>query len=192
MQRLLRYIAIFSVLAFGLLAVSNLASAQNEPSLGIAGPGWRLIELQGAPGDVRNTTDVNISLNFDADGRAGGQSTCNSYSAEFSQGASNSLTFGPIISTKRACVDPDLMNLEIEYLGALQGVQSYNLDNATLKLFYNNGNGVLTYEPTPAPTIGMPQTGAGFADVAPFAVLGVSLVLLGAAFLVYRRSADLA
>ena len=187
MQRLLRYMVVFSVVALGLLSVGSLAFAQTGQSLGIAGAGWRLAELQRAPGDVRDTSDVIITLNFDSQGEASGQSTCNGYSATYQQGPNNTLTFGSILSTKRACMDLDL---EIEYYNALQGVSSYNLDNATLKLFYNNGNGVLTFEPIPA-QVGMPQTGAGFADVAPFAVLGVSLVLLGAGFLVWRRSAEL-
>ncbi|MGA7732113.1 MAG: META domain-containing protein [Chloroflexia bacterium] len=189
MQRLLRYVVVFSVVALGLLSVGSLAFAQAGQSLGIAGAGWRLAELQRAPGDVRDTSDVTITLNFDGQGEASGQSTCNGYSTTYQQGPDNTLTFGNILSTKRACMELDL---EIEYYNALQGVSTYNLDNATLKLFYNNGNGVLTFESAPAPVIGMPQTGAGFADVAPFAVLGVSLVLLGAGFLVWRRSADLA
>jgi heat shock protein HslJ len=188
MQRLLRYVVVFSVVALGLLSVGSLAFAQAGQSLGIAGAGWRLVELQRAPGDVRDTSDVTITLNFDDQGEASGQSTCNGYSTTYQQGPNNTLTFGNILSTKRACENLDL---EIEYYNALQSVSSYDLDNATLKLFYNNGNGVLTFEPTPA-QVGMPQTGAGFADVAPFAVLGVSLVLLGAGFLVWRRSADLA
>ena len=189
MQRLLRYVVVFSVLALGLLSVGSFAFAQVGQSLGIAGEGWRLVELQRAPGDARDTSDVTITLNFDDQGEASGQSTCNGYSATYQQGANNSLTFGSLLSTKRACENLDL---EIEYYNALQGVSTYNLDNATLKLFYNDGSGVLTFEPTPAPIIGMPQTGGGFADVAPFAILGVSLVLLGAGFLVWRRSVDLA
>ncbi len=198
MQRLLRYIAAFSLLAIGLFSVVSLAHAQTGPSLGIAGEGWHLTQIQRSAGNSTDTSDVTITINFDDQWQASGHSTCNSYGASYQQGADNSLTFSDFLQTFRACVDTRLMGLENEYFAALQNVTSYNLNNDTLQLFYNGGNSVLTFEPTPVPgttgttggtTIGMPQTGLGVADITPSVIFGVSLLLLGASLLVWRRLA---
>lgn len=185
MQRALRYFTAFSLLAFVLFAAVGSASAQ---SAGLGGTSWKLIEIKSPALVVKNTADQSITINFDDKGAAGGESTCNVYGSTYTTGADELLTITDIISTLRACVDTGLMDLETEYFAALAAVTHYEITGGNLILHYGSG-GTLTFQPT-TQVIGMPQTGAGFgfAETAPFAILGVSLILLGAGFLVWKRA----
>jgi heat shock protein HslJ len=187
MRSAFRFLLALPLLAVGLLSAGTHAQAQTA---GLAGTSWKLVEIQGPTMGVQNTSGQNITINFDSQGHAGGQSTCNVYGGEYAAGADGSLSITNVISTLRACVEGDLQGLETEYFNAISSVKSYAYDGNNLALAYGNG-GILTYQPTNV-TIGMPQTGYGFADVAPFGILGLSMILLGAGFLVWRRSTDLA
>lgn len=184
MQRTLRYLLVLPLFAFVIFAAIGSASAQSGR---LAGTTWKLTSIQSPTSGVKNTSDQSITLNFDSKGTAGGQSTCNSYGGNYAVGADGSLAITQIISTLRACVDNALMDLESEYYDALNAVTAYTLNGDTLQISYANG-GVLTFQADNV-AVGMPQTGYGFADTAPFAIFGVSLVLLGAGFLVWKRTA---
>jgi heat shock protein HslJ len=76
------------------------------------------------------------TIQFDpTTGRAAGFAGCNRYSAGYTL-AGDSLTFGPAVSTKMACVDGD--ELERAYLAMLPAIRSYTLSDSTLTL---NGSG---------------------------------------------------
>lgn len=184
MQRRFRILLALPLLAFVLFVAVGSANAQQAS---ISGTSWKLVSIQDASG-TKNTSDQNITLNFDSNGQAGGQSTCNSYGGSYTMGANGSLVLTDIISTLRACVDNALNDLESEYYAALNTVSAYSINGSMLTLTFAN-NGTLTYEAASA-NVGMPQTGEsfGFADAAPLSVLAVSLVLLGAGFLVWKRA----
>ena len=187
MQLKLSYFLALPLFAFILVAAVGSASAQQAE---LAGTSWKLTSIQSPTSGTKSTSDQNITLSFDSKGNVGGQSTCNSYNGSYTAGDDGSLAITQVISTLRACVDNALMDLEAEYYAALNDVTSYALNGDTLVLTSADG-GTLTFESANA-TVGMPQTGAsfGFADAAPFAVLGVSLVLLGAGFLFWRRASQ--
>lgn len=180
--------------------ISNPAHAQetNDNALpaGVIGAEWKLMEIQRSAEDVLNTEHLNVTLKFDAQGHAGGDSTCNYYGADYQTGPDQALTFHNLISTLILCVDTSLMDLEAEYYKALQGVTSYSFDGTTLQLFYNKGDSVLRFGggsspgpgPGPGPTIpGMPKTGGDAANHGLFVISGMLLVLLGAGLLASTR-----
>jgi heat shock protein HslJ len=126
------------------------------------GKNFKLVELQRSSQDVLNTTNANVTLRFDDQGSAGGNSPCNSYSAPYQAGSGQALTFGPVLTTLRACVDTSLQNLETEYYDALKSVNSYSFDGATLQLTYDNGASILKFAADGTSTgsvPGMPRTG---------------------------------
>jgi heat shock protein HslJ len=144
------------------------------------------MEIQRSAQHVMSTEHVNITLKFDAEGHAGGDSTCNYYGVDYQTGPDQALTFHNLISTLKACVDTSLMDLENEYYKALEGVATYSFDGITLQLFYNNGDSVLKFGggSSPSPTIpGMPRTGGDGANQALFIITGLLLVLFGAGLL---------
>ena len=165
-------------LSFVVLAVSGGAAHAQTGSLpaDLRGPTWTLTAIQGPAQDLQDLSALGVTLRFGDDGRASGASTCNSYSAQAQSGGGAALTFGPILSTKRACVDPDRMALETTYFDALQSVSAYAIQGNTLRLTYNNGSSTLEFTGTAAP--GMPSTGG------PDLTLTLALAAAGALVLV--------
>ena len=154
MTKILRYILTLPLLACAALVFSGAAHAQAS---NLAGVTWTLTAIKRAGQNVQQITNASITLQFENDGRAAGTSTCNGYSGEYQAGGGQALTFEPILATKRACVDPALNQLEIDYFNALGGVTTYNTDGTELELFFDNGQSVLAYTTDRVP--GMPRTG---------------------------------
>jgi heat shock protein HslJ len=86
-----------------------------------------------------------------ADGQVSGSAGCNSYSAPVSSDGGQNLTVSPIISTQMACSEP-IMDKEIEYLTALQGVTQWSYVTGQLAMTYQTdagGLGTLIFTPAP-------------------------------------------
>lgn len=190
MRHIHKYIMASVILAASLFATGAAAYAQEGGMPpGVAGTVWKLIEVQRSAQDSVDTNNADVTIQFDTQGQAVGNSTCNSYSAQYTAGAGGALTFEPVISTLRACIDTSLMDLEMEYYRALEAVSSYSYDGANLRLLYNNGSSSLIYSAaeTSGPAPGMPRTGAGEANYVAFLGVGALLVLAGVALVASRR-----
>ena len=91
----------------GLLAAQTPAPARAESSGGenrLASTQWRLTSF-GLPGAEAPVVEGDeVTLEFGPDGRAGGSSGCNSYGGDY-RVQNDRVTFGQIVSTKRACAD---------------------------------------------------------------------------------------
>jgi heat shock protein HslJ len=173
-------------LALASIALSGPGPAHAQASglpPGMVGTEWKLIEIRQSGQEVKGTADAGITLLFEMEGRIGGASPCNSYSATYQVGAGETLTFGQVVSTLRACVDPSLQALESEYYTALSGVSSYSFQAGRLSLFFNNGQGVLEFVAPATP--GMPRAGSSGEHTSAqvmrllLAVLLVSLIVMG-------------
>jgi heat shock protein HslJ len=88
-------------------------------------------------------------------GQAGGFGGCNAYSATY-QAEGESLSFGEVTSTLRACADEQMTQQEQQYFEALQTASSYVLEGNQLRITYDGG--LLTFE-TPIPTEPVPTVG---------------------------------
>jgi heat shock protein HslJ len=101
--------------------------------------------------------DTEITATF-ADGQVSGWAGCNDYNASVSDesrdgGENNSqtLTVGPVISTQMACAEP-VMDQELQYLTALQGVTQWYYLPGRLALSYQTPDGefgTLVFMPAP-------------------------------------------
>ncbi|HEX8598494.1 MAG TPA: DUF4377 domain-containing protein [Chloroflexia bacterium] len=150
---------------------------------------WLLTTYQIARTIPRDVTDFGSTLNFDADGRATGSGGCNSFGGEYQAGSGGSLTFGTLISTRKACAG-EIMQWESTYFQALESASAYALEDNQLRITFANEQGTLTYVPNsatvtppgemPDPIVpGMPATGGSTALLlALCAALVVSGVLL--------------
>lgn len=87
------------------------------------------------------------TLNFSAEGRAGGFSSCNSYGGSFTQ-SGNRITFGDLISTMKACAEPAISAQESGLYAALKGTVTA-ASGADGKVLLTGGNGTVI-ELTPA------------------------------------------
>lgn len=90
-------------------------------------------------------TITNITLSFE-DHKIGGNGGVNSYSANYSLGLNNKLTFGDIAATEMASLDPAINLVELMYFNLLPQTKYYELNNNTLKLLDENKNELLILE----------------------------------------------
>jgi heat shock protein HslJ len=67
-----------------------------------------------------------------------GNAGCNQFSGE-AKVAGNSLRLGPLISTRRACVDQARMDREQRFLDAVERTRSWRIDQGHLVLLNTEG-----------------------------------------------------
>ena len=97
----------------------------------ISGRDWVLISLGDRTGPV-GAGNQPLTLRFDgATLQASGFGGCNRFTASFTS-FGDSLLFGPIASTKMACVGVD--ELERSYFNTLQSIKSYSVSEPVLTL----------------------------------------------------------
>jgi heat shock protein HslJ len=94
---------------------------------------WSLVDLGGQP--ARPAGDAGTpSLRLDAaQKRASGNTGCNSFGGGYTL-SGESLRFGALVSTRRACVDPELNRQESAFLRALNETRSWQIHDDTLVL----------------------------------------------------------
>jgi heat shock protein HslJ/membrane-bound inhibitor of C-type lysozyme len=105
---------------------------------GLTGVRWTLTELDGGP-PVAGIGDARPSLEFSAEeSRVVGDTGCNQLSGRFAMEAGR-LTFPePMVTTRRACVDPDAARQEQRFLAALQRTTRHDLAEGRLTLYAND------------------------------------------------------
>jgi heat shock protein HslJ len=97
----------------------------------LTGKNWKLEQLMGAPVVGRNAAGAPY-IHFAADtNRVTGSTGCNNFFGTYKLTAPGKITFGTIGSTKRACPN---MDVEANYLKALNSATSYKLDGQMLTL----------------------------------------------------------
>lgn len=139
------------VMTIGLLSANCILSAQEQPlreqssvENRLAGTQWRLVSF-GAPGAESPVVQgATIALKFGVDGRAGGSGGCNSYGAEYLV-RGDEVSLSKVISTKRACLEQSLNQQEQLYLASLESAKRFKLSINSLTIFYNDGQGVLSF-----------------------------------------------
>ncbi|MEW5957135.1 MAG: META domain-containing protein [Chloroflexota bacterium] len=127
-------------------APSSEAPAATSPNAqtNLANTRW-VLESFGAPGaETPVIAGSNITLEFGADGQAGGSGGCNSYGGSY-QVQDKTLSFSQIASTLMACADASMMQQEQQYLEALQSAGQFELTDSHLTIRYDNGQGALHF-----------------------------------------------
>lgn len=128
----------FSILGFlivcGMFACSSTKNS-TAPMPDITYKRWVLQSINGL------AVDSNISkkayIIFSADGSVGGNTSCNSFGAQY-QITKNKMEFSQPYSTKKACVDSK--NTEANFLAAFNKVNKFSVDNNVLTLWNNKEN----------------------------------------------------
>jgi heat shock protein HslJ len=126
----------FVVFAFAACQPPNPASSDPDFRAAVSSVDWELIELNGktasaGAGGRRATLRFNVTRE-----QAGGFAGCNHFGGAYTVGG-DSLRFGDLFSTQMACAAG--MELESEYLAALQATRRYELSATQLKLFGPSG-----------------------------------------------------
>jgi heat shock protein HslJ len=114
--------------------------------LPLTGTSWVLESISAGNGAVSSViAGTEIDALFLEAGRVTGSAGCNQYFADFNR-TGNSLTFGPVGSTKMYCGEPGgRMEQEQAYLTLLGAVAGYEIGGGRLILKDARGSEVLTY-----------------------------------------------
>jgi putative lipoprotein len=102
-----------------LTKVGDVDEAQESASL--VGTSWKLVDLQG----TRVLGQVGATLTFPEPEMASGKASCNQFFGTVHV-IGSSMKFGPIGTTKMACVD-SIMTQETKYLAALHKVEKFTI-----------------------------------------------------------------
>lgn len=130
-----RRIVLGLALAVAALGAGTPARAQDGSTSPLAGTSWRLVELNGErviPGGEH------LTLQFSAtEPQVSGYGGCNQFSGEYSQNGA-SLHIGPLLYTRRACLEPALNTQETAYFQALESTTRYSIQGGQLLLYSGN------------------------------------------------------
>ena len=125
----------------------NPTDSTSPPSL--EGTSWILVDWRTENNSNLLETTEPITANFVED-QVKGNASCNRYISSYKT-EGNQLQITPGITTRKTCMG-EIMEREIAYLDALEGVQHYEMnDQGQLLISYTTekGSGVMTFTPQP-------------------------------------------
>jgi len=144
------------------IQTEGVADAENKAedveetmSYELVGTRWVLASYVNAAGEtVAALADREATAEFAADGRMGGNASCNSYFAGYTVDG-DKLTISEAGSTMMACDPPEAMQQEMDFLAALQSAATYAIAGDQLTIANEAGETVLTFKATvPATLVG--------------------------------------
>lgn len=131
----------------------SVAGCAGEPQpKSLVGTSWQLVVIESMD-DAQGSTPIPdpaaFTVSFGEDGTAAFQLDCNSGSGSFEaaptgDGATGTLTFGPIATTLMGCPEP---SLDQEVSAALPHVRGYLWDDDQLHMSLMADGGILTWQP---------------------------------------------
>jgi heat shock protein HslJ len=115
----------------------------------LAGTEWTLVSLGAPAAEAPVVAGTEVTLAFGADGQAGGSGGCNSYSAAYEvQG--ETVQFGQVASTLRACADEAITHQEQQFFAALTTATAFAVRDEQLTLSSADGQTMLNFVPAGA------------------------------------------
>ncbi len=153
----MRIATLLCLLCLSALMVQAQASRQmSTDRRALAGTNWRLVSFGPAGSEENIVSGTRPTLNFGDDGRASGSTGCNSFSGTYTV-RGDTISFGRMISTKRACLDQKANQQEQLYLSALEQARWFRLASNRLAIYYINRRNVLNFESDSPETPNDPQ-----------------------------------
>jgi len=112
------------------MAQSGIASG----GIGLTSARWRPTKIHGEAVDA----DSGMFVTFSVDGSINGNGGCNGFFGSLEK-SDTGLSVGPLGSTRMACAE-QVMDREMEFIGALQGMKDVNIGDFGMRLLDDNGN----------------------------------------------------
>ena len=111
------------LLAISLLILAGCGPITRVATMELSGTSWQLVELDGEAA----LADALPMLAFDDQGAVTGSTGCNMFNGQMTIDGSD-VAFGPLVTTRKACLDPAANRQEQAFLAAMEGVTSYTID----------------------------------------------------------------
>lgn len=134
------------IVAMGFVAVLALAACGQDQGGSLAGTTWRLTDA----GGTAATDEAVAALTFADDGTVAGTTGCNSLTGPFTV-EGDSITIGPLATTRALCTSQALQDQETALLAGLEAASSWSIEGDVLVLSDEGGTAVATfarYEPS--------------------------------------------
>ena len=88
---------------------------------------WKLIEAKQNGKAVDLGREIKTNLIFGDENRISGNGGCNRYSSTYKLESKNEIKFAPVISTRMACLENNLMSLEQTFFEVLGKTEKYQV-----------------------------------------------------------------
>lgn len=144
MKHVMKYLPSATINLSLLLGVLSM-TAGADTAIELEDSQWQLVQYVNTAGDTIDRLQGSIVEMRLSDGKLSGTAGCNRYFAGYSIDGKN-LTFAQPIGASMKLCPPLLMEQEQAYLGLLNKVDTYQIDNTTLVLL-NTERAVLKFEP---------------------------------------------
>ena len=135
----------FALLALLALPACATFSYQQDEVL-LENTTWRIVEVSGM-GAATRSGDLDLRPHFvieSGDGEIHGAGGCNRFSGAY-QATGTEISFGPFVTTRSICPNPERQAIEDEILRVLGAATSYRIQGSTLWL-YIGGDAALEAE----------------------------------------------
>ena len=139
--------SVLAVLTLLTLTVSTQSQTRRDLSTDqrvLTGTEWRLLSFGPAGAEASLVAGTTVTLKFGEDGRASGSTGCNSYGGTY-QVRGDNISFGRLISTRRACLDQNANQQEQRFLSALEAANRFRLSSNRLTIFSDRGRNALNF-----------------------------------------------
>jgi heat shock protein HslJ len=117
-------------LLLALTLVSCVTAATGGTGTPLENVDWRLLDVGGRP--ALASAPARMRLQSDS-GRVSGDAGCNRFAGPYVRDGA-SLRLGPLVSTRRACIDDGANRQEMEVLAALEATRRHAIAGDTLVL----------------------------------------------------------
>lgn len=116
-----------------------------SPSPGVEGR-WDLVSYGPAGSEAKVLADSPVFIDFTSDGKISGSGGCNRYFGGWGilEGTKDTIRIWRTGSTKMACPEP-IMTQEYLFLEELSRASRYATEGKELRLYYDEGRGVLRF-----------------------------------------------
>lgn len=136
--------AVLALMSFVVLAQAQTTRDLSTDQRVLTGTEWRLVSIGPAGSEASLVAGTTVTLKFGEDGRASGSTGCNSYGGTY-QVRGDNISFGRLVSTRRACLDQNANQQEQRFLSALEAANRFRLSSNRLTLLSDRGRNALNF-----------------------------------------------
>lgn len=137
-------LAVLALMSFVVLAQAQTTRDLSTDQRVLTGTEWRLVSIGPAGSEAGLVAGTTVTLKFGEDGRASGSTGCNSYGGTY-QVRGDNISFGRLVSTRRACLDQNANQQEQRFLSALEAANRFRLSSNRLTILSDRGRNALNF-----------------------------------------------